>query len=513
MERTTTRRIAVLLALVALFGATTQTPPGHARTWHILADGSGDAPTIQAGIDSSAHYDTVLVAPGTYFESIGFDGKKIVVGSYFASTQDTSYISQTVIDAGPLFASCVGFTDAEERQSILTGLTLAHGHGTWNGYLWGGGIFCLGASPTLSHLIIRDCMFAGADEFGGGIAVLGGAPLIDNVEIRRCAATEGGGLQCEGPNAHPIVLNTRITGCEANIGPAVSVYGGATVRLEQVVLDGNVAHSSGDWSRAISTSSGGEATIIRSTLTGNDTGALAVSYNGRARVIDSILWGDGGAEIVMFYASDSGLVVSHCDIEGGQAGIATPDSAWVAWLEGNLDVDPLFTDPDAGDYSLQIASECIDAGTAHFEWLGSVLLDLDPNAYCGAAPEIGAWEYCPDAAGVAGDAGTGSGPSRAAGSGLRLDLRAQNPGRGSTMLELHARSGAGREEIVIGIFDASGRCIRRLEVPAFGVGTYRVTWDGCDAAARRMPSGCYLARTLARGARSGTAARIVLMRD
>ncbi|MEA3286786.1 MAG: FG-GAP-like repeat-containing protein, partial [Candidatus Marinimicrobia bacterium] len=66
--------------------------------WTVRTDGTGDFTLIQDAIDASSDGDTVLVYPGTYVENINFNGHNIVVGSLFLTTQDTSYISSTIID-------------------------------------------------------------------------------------------------------------------------------------------------------------------------------------------------------------------------------------------------------------------------------------------------------------------------------------------------------------------------------------------------------------------------------
>jgi hypothetical protein len=59
-----TRRVTIACAVVA---AVLLVPrAGEARTWYVRAGGTGDAPTIQAALDSSVAGDTVLVGPGTY---------------------------------------------------------------------------------------------------------------------------------------------------------------------------------------------------------------------------------------------------------------------------------------------------------------------------------------------------------------------------------------------------------------------------------------------------------------
>ena len=57
-----------------------------------------DFATIQFAIDYAWTADTILVQPGTYYENINFSEKDITVASLFLTTQDTSYISNTIID-------------------------------------------------------------------------------------------------------------------------------------------------------------------------------------------------------------------------------------------------------------------------------------------------------------------------------------------------------------------------------------------------------------------------------
>jgi hypothetical protein len=58
-------RVLVLTALALPILASS----APARTWYVSADGSGDAPTIAAAIDSTTGGDVILVGPGTHFAS------------------------------------------------------------------------------------------------------------------------------------------------------------------------------------------------------------------------------------------------------------------------------------------------------------------------------------------------------------------------------------------------------------------------------------------------------------
>ncbi|MDP8221231.1 MAG: hypothetical protein P9X26_07785, partial [Candidatus Stygibacter frigidus] len=78
-----------------------------------------DYATIQEGINASEDGDEIIVSPGTYVENINFAGKAIILGSLFYTTQDTSYISQTIID-GNQDDNVVTFDSEEDSTSVLT---------------------------------------------------------------------------------------------------------------------------------------------------------------------------------------------------------------------------------------------------------------------------------------------------------------------------------------------------------------------------------------------------------
>ncbi len=170
-----------------------------ADTINIPADYS----TIQAGINASVYGDTVLVDTGRYVENINYNGKNIVLASLFLTTQDTSYISQTIID-GNQNESVVKFYSGEDSTAVLYGFTITNG----NTYYGGGGIYCYDSSPSLENITITENS-AGWD--GGGIYCSNSSPSLVNVTITNNTASRyGGGIYCSNFSS-PTLSNVTIT--------------------------------------------------------------------------------------------------------------------------------------------------------------------------------------------------------------------------------------------------------------------------------------------------------------
>jgi len=181
-----------------------------ARTWQVLNDGSGDAATVQAGIDSAAEGDTVLVQPGTYHEMIVFRGRNVVV-------QSASGPQSTILDASGLGGRVVRFENGEVRASVLEGFTITHGVG---------GIIVLKSQPSLIGNIITN-NDAGSGN-GGGLWLSADTfnpwfPFIKGNWISNNHAENGGGIGF-GPRMIPELYDNHIDGNEAGNGNGGGIY-------------------------------------------------------------------------------------------------------------------------------------------------------------------------------------------------------------------------------------------------------------------------------------------------
>ena len=81
-----------------------------------------------------------MVATGTYYENINFNGKNIAV---IGEDRET-----TIID-GEQHGSVVTFESGEDSTAVLDAFTVLNANN-----IYGGGLFCNGASPIIKNLFI-----------------------------------------------------------------------------------------------------------------------------------------------------------------------------------------------------------------------------------------------------------------------------------------------------------------------------------------------------------------------
>jgi hypothetical protein len=149
----TTGTLVLLLSLVG---------PLMAKNWFVSPDGSGDAPTIQAAVDSASSGDNIMVEGGIYYEEVVVDVKSL---SIKASGGIPILYSPT-----PGSGSGIVFRD-------VTG------------------------SPTLMGLTI--------EGFSKGVAIENSSPWLFGFSFKECNRA----LEVTGSGSSPLIIDNLVDSC------------------------------------------------------------------------------------------------------------------------------------------------------------------------------------------------------------------------------------------------------------------------------------------------------------
>jgi parallel beta-helix repeat protein len=276
-------------------------PPYYGPLWHVsnagsdlAGNGSEEFPfgSIQKGIESASGGDTVLAEKGLYVEQIDFLGKPILVASHFILDDLESTVDSTIIH-GDSRGSVVTFESGEDSNSVISGFTLTGGYARY-----GGGIYCLGSSPTI------------ATNF-----------IVGNA----CGASTGGpGIYC-GSQSHARISRNLVANCS---GPAA------------IFLHVDCS-----------------AKVINNTVCDNTWGGISIQGSYNSCIRNNIFSNNAAYGI---HASESCSSITYNDVYGHDEDYSgIPDQTGE---NGNISADPLLANPSASDYHLSPGSPCIDAG-------------------------------------------------------------------------------------------------------------------------------------------------------
>ncbi|MBD3334589.1 MAG: hypothetical protein GF355_03650 [Candidatus Eisenbacteria bacterium] len=387
---------------VALAAGSSLVSPAAARVWLILPDGSGDAPTIQAGVDSAAVGDTVLVAAGTYddLHMDAFAEYSVVEMQSGVVLRSQSGPEDTIIDAASSQPSRGILCVACDGSTVIDGFTITGGD-----TYFGAGIYISSGAPVIENN-------AFLDAYGG----TGGALMITNAAAPRVTANLFlDNVACCGPGgailvdagAQPELIENVFRGSEGFQGGAVAVQNaGATIvgnsfednsgtsggalmlwsaagEVRGNTFEGNQASSSGgavtfrtsnnvSFEQNIlvgnSASGGGGAIllddsspeILLSTLAHNvalDGGGIKMTGPAAPLISQTLIaWNEGQGQV--HCQTISAPVFTCCDVFGEVQPFYDGGCEDPTGQNGNIALDPLFCGPQSVE--LQECSPCVD---------------------------------------------------------------------------------------------------------------------------------------------------------
>jgi hypothetical protein len=406
-------RVAALALLVLA-------PSASARTWLITPEGTGDAPTIQAGIDSSSTGDVVELANGTFTgdgnRDLDYGGKAITVRSAGGPTNCILDVEGTENDPHRAFH----FHSSETPESVLEGVTIANGWHTWIQNAGGGGVVCENASPTFrsclftknaksavlcegdSRSTFDGCLFQdNSGKIGGAIHFReGDLTIIDCEFVRNEAELSGGALHGHAANAE--ITDCVFRGNRARLAAAGDFIYGCDILYRGCLFEDHSLTEFPGRVGCINLHGMVTGTFEECTFVNNVGGTIVESskmshgFMSNCTFVANTATGDG-----VIFCGESDFVIRNTIVAFNPEGRAVnqachltiecsnlygnPEGDWIGPLAddlgvyGNLSEAPLFCDSEAGDLTLHEDSPCAPPGAADCGLIGAHGVECGPT--------------------------------------------------------------------------------------------------------------------------------------
>jgi len=333
----------------------------YGRTWRVRADGTGDAPTVQAAVDSALSGDTVVLAAGTYR---GEGNNNVNPLWKYLVLRSESGPSQTIID-------CEGTEEdphrgialryRQGRDFIIEGFAFRNGVAPWDGPFQerpshehpdgnynesvGGAIALFSSSPTIlncvfednwafnpggaiycqdtANAIIQDCEFYNNyGRSGGGVYTWLSSVEVSNCHFKGNWCTDyGGGLfanMASVPIITDCVFDSNLVGTVGGCGIALKSGADAIVSGCRIINNRDMVgycQGGGVWIQGASPHI--SDCDIRNNVANNPGGGLYIGWS-QAIIEDCIIAGNvvtyGERRGAGMYITHASPIFRHCTI-------------------------------------------------------------------------------------------------------------------------------------------------------------------------------------------------------
>jgi hypothetical protein len=314
-----------------------KTVQANLSIWDVLRVPTEQYPTIQAAVDAAADGCIIVVSEGTYTgpgnRDIDFLGKAITIRS--EDPNDLSIVGVTIIDCdGTPGQPHRGFFlhSGEGESSILDGLTIVNGYAPDDD---GGGIFCVGASPTIRNCTISGCragnIGSGRYNYGGGVSNKDGScPTLINCTFTGNSAQYGGGMHNRFSN--PTIINCTFTDNLAQYAGAMYNYE-SNPMVTSCAFNGNQAYYAG----AIYVRAGSDAMVTNCTFTNNfgDSKGGGIYNKGVATLANCTFTNNTGEFRGGGMNNEGTASLTNCTFSGNAASASNGNGGGISTLGGS----------------------------------------------------------------------------------------------------------------------------------------------------------------------------------